>query len=454
MTLGLRQLRLPTLLAICFAAAGALAQRSPQPLAVNVEGRPAVLYDASYALLIGASQYEHEFWDDLQHVPKELDAVAEELTRHGFAVERVDDPKGEALLARIRKFIADRRGPNNRLIVYFSGHGWTDGSREVGYLVPVDAPNPAANRPDFDVKALSMRQVLAVADEVRANHALFLFDSCFSGALFLAKSNAVPLNRLAWEDLRLPVRQFVTAGNETQRVPGESQFTPAFINAIAGLADMNGDGYVSGTELAFWVRDTVIKGGKSTPQSGMILGLRRPGEILFAPDRNTRGAPPSTPSATPAPAPPTAAAPLPWSASAVPPDEREAKIPEISDPLFRNLDIRYFRKAADGNRITEAMDKSRVPYSVQRSFLSESMPTNTIACHPEVPGQALRELALTLINAGVEVRQIRHFVKAEDKRRRIEIVATGYDNNTPITSAPLRREQVYNLTECPALLRN
>ncbi len=105
------------------------------------------------------------------------------------------------------------------------------GGRERGFLVPTDAPNPLRDAPGFRRKALSMAQIVTWAREMTAKHALFLFDSCFSGTVF--RTRALPdepphIDRLANE----PVRQFITAGSANEEVPARSVFTPAFVDAL------------------------------------------------------------------------------------------------------------------------------------------------------------------------------------------------------------------------------
>ena len=157
-----------------------------------------------------------------------------------------------------------------RLLFFFSGHGFTrlDGTK--GYLVPSDAPNPFKDEKGFLRKALPMSQILAWSKQIEAKHALFLFDSCFSGTVFKAK--ALPEAPPAITEMALkPVRQFITAGGADDEVPAKSVFTPAFVDALQyGKGDMNKDGYVSGTELGLHLKDVVSRYVRQFPQYGKI----------------------------------------------------------------------------------------------------------------------------------------------------------------------------------------
>jgi len=57
-----------------------------------------------------------------------------------------------------------------------------------GYIVPVDAPNPHSDDKGFFRKAVAMNQMVTWARNIESKHALFLFDSCFSGTVFKSKN--------------------------------------------------------------------------------------------------------------------------------------------------------------------------------------------------------------------------------------------------------------------------
>lgn len=239
-------------------------------------------YDGSYALLLGASRYTAG-WPTLESVTKEMDRLESALEANGFAVTRVDNPSSDTLERSFEEFI-DQYGynPGNRLLVFFSGHGHTRQEGEKGYLVPVDAPDPAMNERDFIRKALPMSQVLAWARDMEAKHVLFMFDSCFSGTVFKQKALSKPPIYIS-EIANKPVRQFITAGSAGEMVPAESTFTPAFIDAIIyGLGDLNDDGYISGMELGLFLQQEVPLHVQQTPQYGKIPDYKLSrGDFIF-----------------------------------------------------------------------------------------------------------------------------------------------------------------------------
>ena len=249
-------IRLLVLVGVLFAATQlALAQsRAIQPVKLQIPDEGEVqLYQGSHALVIGVSDYQDNAWVDLNSVGADVKAVRETLEEQGFVVETLMNPAKNRLLNGIMDFI-DTHGyeQENRLLLYYSGHGYTQerNGRKFGHLVPVDAPNPYDNERAFFHKSLKMVQVLSWAKQIESKHALFLFDFCFSGSVMESRAITIP------EDISYstskPIRQFISAGSANQTVPAVSVFRPTFIRGINGEADLDKDGNVTGVELGLY----------------------------------------------------------------------------------------------------------------------------------------------------------------------------------------------------------
>jgi hypothetical protein len=232
------------------------------------------LYSGSYALLIGVSDYTAG-WLDLESVPGELAQVKAILKKQGFKVFLHLNPDSSELKSLFENFVGQYGYiPGNRLLFFFSGHGHTRKDGNKGYIVPADAPKPEQDEFGFLTKAVSMIDILAWARKIEAKHALFLFDSCFSGTIFKSKSlptspKTPPQIKYA---MKSSVRQFITAGRAGNTVPAKSIFTPAFVDALKdGLGDTNEDGYILGTELGLYLNQKVPESlPQQIPQYGKI----------------------------------------------------------------------------------------------------------------------------------------------------------------------------------------
>ena len=243
-------------------------------------------YKESRALIIAASDYPGgatSVWPPLPSISGEAEKLREALVEQGFKVEVFNNPTVNTLYPKLKKFLNSFSEHKSRGLVYYLGHGWSDLKTLQGYIVPIDAPDPITQREEFDEAATSMSEINALVKDTPILHTLFVFDSCFSGAYFFARNEESEPSRLSIEDAMKPTREFITAGNETQKVPAVSDFTPAFIAGIRGAAARNRSSHILGaSELGWWLKQEVSKLGKETPRFGAILDFNlNQGDFLF-----------------------------------------------------------------------------------------------------------------------------------------------------------------------------
>lgn len=249
------------------------------------------LYSGSYALVIGVADYVH--WSRLGGAIRDANTVSEVLKRHGFKVTQVSNPNYAQLEAAFTEFMTKQgQDRNARVLVYFAGHGHSMpaayGDKMEGYIVPVDAPLADEQSPGaFIGKALSMERLRDISTKLRAKHALFVFDSCFAGTIFSARSSMERSDFIS-DMARRPARIFITAGDAEQKVPDESNFRRYFVNGLEdGDADLNGDGYITGMELGLYLRQQVTSLGRGNKraQSPLVGPIDDPalsrGDFIF-----------------------------------------------------------------------------------------------------------------------------------------------------------------------------
>ncbi len=243
------------------------------------------LYRDSHALIVGIDQYAK--WPRLAHAARDARAMRETLeARFGFRPENITMLlDGEATRANILRALNDKLGDaskvkrDDRVLVFFAGHGSTrrlPSGREIGYVIPVDA-----SQDDLQTDAIAMPQLQEVAESLSAKHALFVIDACYSG-LGLTRGGAANFAR---DNSRRIGRQMMTAGGADQQVAddgpgGHSVFTWTLLQALSGKADLNGDGLITGTELAAYVAPAVSAIAHQTPAFGSLPGSEG-GEFVF-----------------------------------------------------------------------------------------------------------------------------------------------------------------------------
>jgi hypothetical protein len=267
-----RTLTLIAILTVVLFAKGFTETRGIKISVRTPEGSELELYQSSYALVVGVSDYTNG-WPDLPNAVSDATEVTKELEKHGYNVILLTNPTKSELENALSDFVYTMgTTPGNRLLFYFAGHGYTTKMAyggAMGYIVPADAPLPSEDMISFRRKAISMQTFESNARQIQAKHVLYLFDSCFSGSIF-ALSRAVP-SAISYKTAR-PVRQFITAGDEGEEVPDKSVFKSQFVEGLNGSADLNSDGYITGTEFGEFLQTTVVNYSKEAqhPQYGKI----------------------------------------------------------------------------------------------------------------------------------------------------------------------------------------
>jgi hypothetical protein len=249
------------------------------------KGQNLYLYKDYHALVVGISDCEK--WPDLPSAAKDAREVASRLKEIGFEVKLTLDPSAKELRKVLSNIVYEAgREKNRALLFYFAGHGETlelaDGT-ELGYILPSDCPLKRKDPTGFDSKAISMKDMEVLALKVKSKHFIMVFDSCFSGSLFnVVRAAPVDIS----EKSARPVRQFITAGGAGEQVPDQSVFKAVFLQGISGDADLNADGYVTGSELGMHLQEKVVnytRGGQH-PQYGKINNPKLDrGDFIFVP---------------------------------------------------------------------------------------------------------------------------------------------------------------------------
>ena len=238
-------------------------------------GAHKAFYDESHALVVGISNYKQR--KPLPGACLDILRVSESLVRHGFQVTTLFDPTREALTGEVTSFI-EKHGQkeDNRLLFYFAGHGATISGGMEGFLIPIGAPAEvkAADAAQYYV---STKWFKRKAREIKAKHSLFLFDSCFSGAIFNHRSGmAVPPDQFVrvYKTSR-KVIQYIASGTHKEEVPDDSIFAKKFVEALNGETPLGqSSGYFSVSQLGGWLSLEVLKAslrnhkGPQTPQHG------------------------------------------------------------------------------------------------------------------------------------------------------------------------------------------
>ena len=320
------------LLAVAAAAGPAPAQSQKRLQRVEIRPKAGPLsgqqfYTNSHALIVGVSRYQHLNRDNwLRYAHKDALALRDVLIRsYGFPAENVtvllDEQATRANIeAALYALAGNAVEPEDRLLIYFSGHGQTvklTSGGEMGFLIPYDA-RVDLSKPDdrgaYLATCIRMDTLWGNLEASSAKHSLILVDSCYGG--LLARSRKLepnPSPAVISGLLARPARQVLTAGSRDEEAwespnLGHGAFTSKLLEELKARARTPNQMFLA-SELAAALKRSVgeLTGGKQTPQFGNYGGTE--GEFLFlsTPPKAVAQLPqpqrPAPPTVSPAPEP-------------------------------------------------------------------------------------------------------------------------------------------------------
>lgn len=245
----------------------------------------------SWAVVIGIDNYQDPKIPRLKYAVADARAVGKELERRGYQVTLLVNEQAteRAINTELRSKLRQRTGKDDRVVVYYAGHGQDDkleGSKTMGYLLPVDGE--LENIPGTGI---SMGVVKELADALPAKHVLFLMDACYGGVAG-QQTRALPKTSEAYvkQITRERGRQLITAGGADQEAleasdGGHGLFTAYLLKGLTeGLADLNNDGIIPASELYAYLDSRVfseaqMRGHQQRPEIWTLSAEK--GEFVF-----------------------------------------------------------------------------------------------------------------------------------------------------------------------------
>ncbi len=265
----------------------AASERRSRPQTVANEASPfasaspidlSASYGRRIAAVIGISRYDK--MADLEGARRDAKAMAELLRTLGFdeVFELYDrDATRAGILELVGQKLRREVEEQDLAFVFFAGHGATEklpSGEKRGYLVPTEG-----SAQDPYVTGISMETVRDLSNRLPARHVYYAIDACYSGGL--VQRATMPEAARGGADKRAV--QVLTAGLEGQQSiesDGRGLFTTYLLEALKGEANLDGDAYVTASEIGYFVANQVGERsrGRQTPAYGHLGGT---GEISF-----------------------------------------------------------------------------------------------------------------------------------------------------------------------------
>ena len=225
---------------------------------------PGLTAPRGYALVIGVGEYpnldERQQLEFAESDAREMRRVLINPEGGGFWPENVRFLTGEdASLANIRQaleeWLPSVAQPDDRVVVYFVGHGFVENGR--GYLAPSDVDPNRISETAYPMAALGD----VMANRVRARWKALFTDACHSGAIhaettdeaLLQQLGSLPRNFLNFS----AAREAELAYTDERLASGFGFFTYFLTRALWGEADIDCDGVTTADEVVQYVRYNV-----------------------------------------------------------------------------------------------------------------------------------------------------------------------------------------------------
>jgi TPR repeat protein len=166
------------LLVLSVAGTSSQGQAQRGTAVIHQDGGSAVANGNYYALVIGIDDYPSPL-PRLKTAVGDARAVSSLLSeRYGFQVHLLLDR--DATRAHILDAITRYRNtlsPNDNLLIYYAGHGYSDHEADKAYWLPADADS------SFSPNRISADDLTTGVRVLPARHVLVISDSCYSGGL-------------------------------------------------------------------------------------------------------------------------------------------------------------------------------------------------------------------------------------------------------------------------------
>ncbi len=228
--------------------------------------------ERDYLLVIGINSYTN--MQVLNNATKDArDFENLMVDEYGYKKENIielydADATRKNIYAQFKKFV-DNLDKNDRLLVYYSGHGWYDEKLDLGFWLPVNA---AINEYDDYLDNLDITRYI---QKMNARNIFVIADACYSGSLLrdMQKENS--------HDLRS--RMVLCSGKLKPVADGPPGTNSPFAEKVLRFLKTTSDKQVMASDLIQYVKKSFPPGSTQKPVGGAVdeVGDEN-GDFIFA----------------------------------------------------------------------------------------------------------------------------------------------------------------------------
>lgn len=216
---------------------------------------PEKLKSKNYMLVIGIDRYK--YWPKLSNAVFDAKAIIDVLTqKYGFEKENIytlfDSLVTRQSFIATFKSLINKIGPNDKLVIYYSGHGQFDSQLNEGYWIPYNA------KTDDESEFIPNSYLMQLIKSINSKHTLLIADACFSGSLFIESSRGFKLNNFK-------SRWGIASGRLELVSDGAIGEHSPFNKSLVEMLDKNTNANLPVNEILDQIKNNILKAGKQIP---------------------------------------------------------------------------------------------------------------------------------------------------------------------------------------------
>ena len=225
------------------------------------------------AVLIGVGEYPWDPQWQRGYVLKDLSSMKDVLSKHGYLVKTILDPKTEDLDKILRRLRSSGSpvtvdsgegvviGDHDDLILYFTGHGFRmnpDAKNEYGLIVPHRARYDELQDRPYEEDCVEMGRLVNSLALSAARHKLLIMDTCYAALAKVSKSTPPSPGGCDQDFLDADGFYLMTASNRDEKSwmykhMRQSAFTKRLVEALEGKAAGRDRGCITLHDIAGYI---------------------------------------------------------------------------------------------------------------------------------------------------------------------------------------------------------
>ncbi len=227
------------------------------------------------AIMFANSDYQNEMIPELVTPEADVTLIGNQLNEMlGYDVRVIRNATKEEMVQTLMK-LGKEVGEDDRVVVYYAGHGYALESTGKGYWLPADADVDSA------AKWVSTDDIAHLLQRMPSKHIMLVADSCYSGAF--TREQGVISTELAQSPQEIIGRRSVMAmssGGDEPVADGDvnSPFAKILSERLQSIVDVE-----EGFDLFNQVKTAVVEAVPQTPHYGVVktAGYDDGGDYLF-----------------------------------------------------------------------------------------------------------------------------------------------------------------------------